>query len=110
MPQEPIPTSLLKMSGDHMSRAVKMFSGLLKYTGDAGEQLTTPQQLEIAQKLLHQGLKRPELKDELYMQLIKQTRGNPNVASSAKAWELFQLVASTMPPSKVRNPRMHLLL
>lgn len=26
-------------------------------------------QVEIAQKLLHQGLKRPELKDELYMQV-----------------------------------------
>jgi hypothetical protein len=28
------------------------------------------------QKLLHQGMKRPELKDELYMQLLKQSRGN----------------------------------
>lgn len=52
------------------------------------------------QKLLHQGLKRPELKDELYMQLLKQTRGNPNVASKLKAWELFNLTAATMPPSK----------
>ena len=98
---EPIPTSLLKMSNDHMSRAVKMFSGILKYTGDTGDQLSGPAALEIAQKLLHQGLKRPELKDELYMQLIKQTRGNPTLSSRAKAWELFQLVASTMPPSKV---------
>lgn len=48
-----------------------------------------------------QGLKRPELKDELFMQLLKQTRGNPNVSSRAKAWELFHLVAATMPPSKV---------
>lgn len=49
-----------------------------------------------------QGLKRPELKDELYMQLLKQTRGNPNVQSRAKVWELLHLVAATMPPSKVR--------
>ncbi|PNH02813.1 Kinesin-like calmodulin-binding protein [Tetrabaena socialis] len=97
---ESIPTSLLKLSGDHISRAVKMFSGILKYMGETGEQLPPIQSLEIAQKLLHQGLKRPELKDELYMQLIKQTRGNPNISSRVKAWELFQLVASTMPPSK----------
>ncbi|PNW82236.1 hypothetical protein CHLRE_06g278125v5 [Chlamydomonas reinhardtii] len=97
---EPIPTSLLKLSNDHISRAVKMFSGILKYMGETGEQLPAIQSLEIAQKLLHQGLKRPELKDELYMQLIKQTRGNPNIASRVKAWELFHLVASTMPPSK----------
>ena len=99
--QEPIPTSLLKLSGDHVGRAVKMFSGILKYTGETGEQLPAIQSLEIAQKLLHQGLKRPELKDELYMQLIKQTRGNPNISTRVKAWELFHLVASTMPPSKV---------
>lgn len=97
---EPIPTSLLKMSNDHASRAVKMFSGILKYMGETGEQVTEPQRVEIAQKLLHQGLKRPELKDELYMQLMKQTRCNSNVQSKSKAWELFFLIASTMPPSK----------
>lgn len=41
-----------------------------------------------------------ELRDELYMQLVKQTRGNPNPAARAKAWQLFYLTAATMPPSK----------
>ena len=46
-----------------------------------------------------QGMKRPELRNELYMQLIKQSRGN--VTSTAfRVWELFFLVAATMPPSK----------
>ncbi len=105
MAQEPIPTSLLKLTGEHVSRAVKMFAGILKYQGDTGEQIDAAQRIEIAQKLLHQGLKRPELKDELYMQLLKQTRGNPYAPSRQKAWELFHLVAASMPPSKVR--RMH---
>jgi len=61
-----------------------------------------PQAVEIAQKLLHQGLKRPELRDELYMQLVRQTRGNPRPTSATRAWELFAVVAATMPPSKVR--------
>ena len=78
-----------------------MFSGILKYQGDTGEQVDDAQRIEIAQKLLHQGLKRPELKDELYMQLPKQTRGNPSPQSRLKAWELFLLVAASMPPSKV---------
>ena len=101
-PQEPIPTSLLKMNADHMGRATKMFAGMLKYMGEAGDAAEPAAGIEIAQKLLHQGLKRPELKDELYMQLLKQTRGNPNVPSRIKAWELFQLTAATMPPSKVK--------
>lgn len=33
------------------------------------------------------------------MQLIKQSRGN-GTPSALKAWELFCIVASTMPPSK----------
>lgn len=47
-----------------------------------------------------QGLKRQELRDELYMQLVKQTRSNPSSTSRARAWALFHLVASAMPPSK----------
>ena len=92
-----------------------MFSGILKYQGDTGEQVDEAQRIEIAQKLLHQGLKRPELKDELYMQLLKQTRGNPTPYSRLKAWELFLLVAASMPPSKVNfdslmlHPRMGLV-
>lgn len=98
----PIPTSLLKLSNDHTNRAVKMFNGLLKYCNDAdgGDDPSQSQRLEIAMKLLHQGLKRPELKDELYMQLIKQTRSNPYVESRMRAWELMHIIASAMPPSK----------
>lgn len=37
-----------------MSRAVKMFSGILKYMGETGERLDDSGRIEIAQKLLHQ--------------------------------------------------------
>jgi hypothetical protein len=67
---------LLKLSADNASRAVKMFAGVQKYMTEAGEVLTDGQRAELVQKLLHQGIKRPELKDELYMQLLKQSRGN----------------------------------
>eukprot|EP00798_Chlamydomonas_sp_ICE-L_P023239 gene23239-30463_t len=97
---DPIPASLLKLSGDHASRAVKMFQGVLKYQGETGEKLDGAQKVDIAQKLLHQGLKRAELKDELFMQLLKQTNGNPSLDSKIKGWELMQLTAATMPPSK----------
>lgn len=98
--QDLIPTSLLKLSGEHTSRAVKMFLGTLKYMGETNEEVGHNACIEIAQKLLHQAIKRPDLKDELYMHLVKQTRGNPNAKTKLKAWELFFLVASTVPPSK----------
>ena len=97
--------SLLKLSADHQGRAVKMFANLLRYCGDAPG-MDAPNQVqavEIAQKLLHQGLKRGELKEELYMQLVKQTRCNPFPASRIRAWDMFNVVASSMPPSKVRG-------
>eukprot|EP00884_Botryococcus_braunii_P012518 jgi/Botrbrau1/21267/Bobra.39_2s0057.2 len=96
---ETIPTSLLKLNSDNAARAVKMFSMIQRYMGETGETLGQPQRLEIIQKLLHQGIKRPELKDELYMQLLKQSRGN-GTQTASNGWELFHVVASTMPPSK----------
>eukprot|EP00210_Caulerpa_lentillifera_P006575 g6280.t1 len=97
---DPIPTSLLKLSNDYATRSMKMFLSILKYMGIGADYITDHQKVEIAQKLLHQGLKRLELRDELYMLLIKQTRGNPSLDSKLKAWELFHLIASTMPPAK----------
>ena len=47
-----------------------MFSGIQKYMGEVGDPLNQQQRTEVAQRLLHQGLKRPELKDELYMQVF----------------------------------------
>lgn len=95
-----IPTSLLKHSAENQQRAVKMFASVLHYMGVNGEVMGQVQALELAQKLLHQGLKRAELRDELFLQLVKQTRGNPKPSAKAKAWQLFQLTASTMPPTK----------
>ena len=98
--ESPLPASLLKQSSENSSRAVKMFASLLNYMGIHGEMLSQVAALEIAQKLLHQGLKRSELRDELFLQLLKQTRGCPNPSARAKAWQLFYLSAAVMPPSK----------
>ncbi|KAK9831534.1 hypothetical protein WJX81_006588 [Elliptochloris bilobata] len=98
---ECIPTSLLKLSTENSTRAVKIFAAVQRYMGDAGDgpAPTGAAKLELVVKLLSQGIKKAELKDELYMQLLKQSRGNCTV-SSALSWELFYLVASAMPPSK----------
>lgn len=80
--QDGIPTSLLKLSTENMARAVKMFGGVQKYmAGDGPEAATEGQRVEIAGKLLHQAIRRPELKDELYM----QARALPASAISGSA-------------------------
>lgn len=72
--QDAIPTSLLKLGADNSARAVKMFGGVHKYMGvgaegPGAEQLPDAMRVEVAAKLMHQAIKRPELRDELYMQV-----------------------------------------
>ncbi|KAK1349198.1 kinesin-like calmodulin-binding protein [Heracleum sosnowskyi] len=102
--REPIPTSLLKMNSDLVSRAVKLFQIILKYTGvDSSDRVSPASQdesIELVGKLYKQALKRSELRDELFAQISKQTRNNPDRPYVIKAWELMYLCASCMPPSK----------
>ncbi|KAL5752236.1 hypothetical protein ACOSP7_022423 [Xanthoceras sorbifolium] len=102
--KDPIPTSLLKINGDLVSRATKLFQIILKYVGvDSSDRLTPPsldERIELVGKLYKQTLKRAELRDELFAQISKQTRNNPDRQYLIKAWELMYLCASSMPPSK----------
>lgn len=41
----------------------------------------------------------PDSRDELFMQLLKQTRSHGGVAA-LRAWELLLLVSVTMPPTR----------
>ncbi|XP_051139409.1 kinesin-like protein KIN-14E [Andrographis paniculata] len=102
--KDPIPTSMLKINGDLISRAVKLFQVILKYMGvdssDRITQISLEERVELVGKLYKHSLKRSELRDELFMQISKQTRNNPDRYSLIKAWELMYLCASCMPPSK----------
>ncbi|XP_057448870.1 kinesin-like protein KIN-14I [Lotus japonicus] len=102
--KDPIPTSLLKLNGDLASRATKLFQIILKYMGVDSSDRVTPigleERVELVSKLYKQSLKRSELRDELFVQISKQTRNNPDREYLIKAWELMYLCASCMPPSK----------
>ncbi|KAI4327884.1 hypothetical protein L6164_020295 [Bauhinia variegata] len=102
--KDPIPTSLLKINGDLVSRATKLFQIILKYIGADSSDRVTPisldERVELVGKLYKQSLKRSELRDELFVQTSKQTRNNPERQYLIKAWELMYLCASSMPPSK----------
>ncbi|XP_042014112.1 kinesin-like protein KIN-14I [Salvia splendens] len=102
--KEPIPTSLLKVNSDLISRAVKLFQVILKYIGvdssDRVSPMSLDERIELVSKLFKHSLKRSELRDELFMQVSKQTRHNPDRHSLIRAWELMYLCASCMPPCK----------
>ncbi|CAL5024868.1 unnamed protein product [Urochloa decumbens] len=99
--QDPIPTSLLKISSDLVSRSIKLFQVILKYMGiDSPAIISLEERIELVAKLYKHTLKRSELRDELFAQISKQTRNNPDRGWSIRAWELMYLCASSMPPSK----------
>ncbi|THU58137.1 hypothetical protein C4D60_Mb03t11010 [Musa balbisiana] len=102
--KDPIPTSLLKISSDLVSRSVKLFQMILKYMGiDSSDKimvLSLEERIELIAKIYKHTLKRSELRDELFVQISKQTRKNSDRNSMIKAWELMYLCASAMPPSK----------
>ncbi|XWS47617.1 hypothetical protein CRYUN_Cryun14cG0167600 [Craigia yunnanensis] len=81
-----------------------MFHIILKYMGVDSSERVTPvsleERIELVAKLYKQTLKRAELRDELFAQISKQTRNNPDRQNFIKAWELMYLCASSMPPSK----------
>ncbi|KAM4129138.1 hypothetical protein ACJW30_02G221400 [Castanea mollissima] len=102
--KDPIPTSLLKINSDLVSRATKLFQIILKYMGVDSSDRVTPtnldERIELVGKLYKHTLKRSELRDELFVQISKQTRNTPDRQYLVKAWELMYLCASSMPPSK----------
>ncbi|XP_057962077.1 kinesin-like protein KIN-14E [Malania oleifera] len=102
--KDPIPTSLLKINSDLVSRAMKLFQIILKYMGvDSSDRVTLvslDERIELVGKIYKQTLKRSELRDELFAQISKQTRNNPDKQYLIKAWELMYLCATCMPPGK----------
>ncbi|KAL5063528.1 hypothetical protein RYX36_025265 [Vicia faba] len=103
--KDPIPTALLKINGDLVSRATKLFQMILKYTGvvdssDCATPLSLDERVELVEKLYKHSLKRSELRDELFIQISKQTRNNPDRQYLIKSWELMYVCASSMSPSK----------
>ncbi|KAJ4778873.1 Kinesin-like protein KIN-14I [Rhynchospora pubera] len=102
--RESIPTSLLKISSDLVSRSIKLFHVILKYMGvDSSEKvvlLGLDERIDLVAKLYKHTLKRSELRDEVFVQISKQTRSNPDRSWLIRAWELMYLCASSMPPSK----------
>ena len=92
--KQPIPTSLTFLPPLFTKQACKLFKNILGYMGDRS--MSYPDQL--AQDLLAQGLQTPEVRDEVYCQIIKQLEQNPNPSSRQKGWKLMEFCLQTFAP------------
>eukprot|EP00210_Caulerpa_lentillifera_P009194 g8766.t1 len=102
----PMKMSLLKLNDDCRRRSRNISINIKEYMeskrkrGDNSDDIKAA----AARKILCEGLNEPKLKDEIYMQLIKQTRGKETWWTFNDAWELFYIVTSTMSPSEAFLP------
>lgn len=90
--------ALLKENRHLDEEAIQTFKNIMSYMGD---RKSSKGPVEHAKKLLRNLMIAPGgLRDEVYMQLIKQTTDNPRPQSAVKGWELMLFCLATFPPSK----------
>jgi myosin heavy subunit len=90
-----IQRSITALPREFNKRAQEIHSNLLGYMGD--KQMPFP--ATLAQDLLRKGFTEKQLRDEIYVQIIKQVTMNPRPESVAKGWQLLCMCCGTFAPS-----------
>jgi hypothetical protein len=93
--KQPIPTSLTKLDPLLTKLAVSLFKNILGFMGDR----PLPYPNALAQELIDQGLATPDIRNEIYCQIMKQLIDNPNDTSVKKGWQLMKFCLQTFPPT-----------
>ena len=81
------------------STAKIMFKNILGYMGDRRYQ--AGQQFLLAGEICRACVEEPELRCEVYSQLMKQLTSNPGMQSAARGWDLVMICVSTFPPDPI---------
>lgn len=79
------------------AKAIDTYSFTLKYLGQRKSKRETG--VERARQAVEIGLQTPELRDEIFVQLVKVTSKNPDENAVANAWDLMSLCLQFFPPS-----------
>ncbi|KAJ6240026.1 rho gtpase activation protein [Anaeramoeba flamelloides] len=101
----PIETSLINFQNSTYSEmAVEVFKNLMIYMGE----IVTKEKSDILaiSDIIKMGLKTPELRDEIYVQAVKQTTKNPNKHSEIKGWAAFCILIHSFLPSQEFQPKI----
>lgn len=103
----PVKMSLCDLNSDLSKIACQIHKDLMGYMGD--KQMPFPAML--AQDILQKGFTIPGLRDEIYVQIIKQLTENPRAESVAKGWQILCMCVATFAPSQdFENFLMHYIV
>lgn len=112
----PIKRSLIKLPNEDLNRrAIDCFLAMLQYMGDLPESYSDSKthyrlleggEIECVYLILMNCHNYPQLRDEIYSQLVKQTTNNrsSNADSCLRCWRLFSIVAAYFDCSDAMRP------
>mmetsp|Transcript_16556 Transcript_16556/g.40770 ORF Transcript_16556/g.40770 Transcript_16556/m.40770 type:complete len:774 (-) Transcript_16556:284-2605(-) len=93
-----IKKSLLKANRQHDEQAIQMFKNIMSFMGD---RKSSKAPAAHARKIIKNALKAPiGMRDEIFLQICKQTHGHPNMAHCLEGWNLMLVCLLAFPPSK----------
>lgn len=103
-----IPSSHIHMyDPDNVNVACNVFRDLCKY---ARGEMNTDRELTVIQSIIGFGIEREELRDEIYVQCMRQATNNPNSEWAEKIWLLLCLAIVSFQPSKLLYKYFHSFL
>ena len=101
--------TLIRLPSSLEEIALQLFKNLMSYMGDRSSS-KNPQLHVIKHTRLAMGSPE-EVKDEAYLQVIKQITRNPNPSRCIRGWNMFAIMASCYPPSmELYHALIHYLL
>jgi hypothetical protein len=95
--KDPISGPLLTLAPSLAKDAVKCFKMLQKILTAKGSAMDSFQDI---QALLEKGIRVGSLRDEIFVQSIKQLTNNPKPNQVHRGWQLMSVLVGTFPPSK----------
>nr|XP_034374213.1 unconventional myosin-VIIa isoform X2 [Arvicanthis niloticus] len=110
--REPLKQALLKkiLGSEELSQEACMaFIAVLKYMGDYPSKRTRSVN-ELTDQIFEWALKAEPLKDEAYVQILKQLTDNHIRYSEERGWELLWLCTGLFPPSNILLPHVQRFL
>ena len=94
-----IPTSHIHLyDPENVNIAVRIFREVLKYS--RGELKTADAEVTAIQDIIRHGIEVEELRDEIYVQCVRQLTNNPCEEQNQRLWLLLCLVVVAFTPSK----------